>query len=127
SESDRYQYIEDIPGRRVPFDLLTEIPVDANVVATQERSIPITNAGPFVARGRYIAFQSQYRFQVTDPESQTTANFSGRSSGRFRAPHSANDFMDGHLPPVQQFVSAAPGGGAALWASPIVHSPYRTM
>jgi hypothetical protein len=127
SDSDRMQYIDDIPGRRMPFDLLAEIPIDSEIVTAQQQTIPISNAGPFIARGRYISFLSQYRYSVEDPESGVVANFSGRSFGRFRAPHSAADMLDGHLPPVQQFGGAAPGSGNALWASPVVHSPFRSM
>ncbi len=84
--------IEDLPGRRVPFDFIVDIPIGSNTTSVQEASLTISQEGPFVAVKRYATFQSAYEFQVTT--GSATARFSGRSFGRYRPIHSAWDIMD---------------------------------
>ncbi len=86
--------IEDIPGRRVPFVMLVEIPIGANTVSVREASVTISQEGPFIAVRRMATFQSAYEFQVTDPDSGNIARFAGRSYGRYRPIHSAWDTCD---------------------------------
>lgn len=119
--------VEDIPGRRFPFDFLTEIPIAANDTTTRQGTITVDQSGPFVAASRVITFLSQFQFSVTDPTTQEIVNFLGRSNGRFRPPHSAWDIMDGTLPGDVQRIVAMPGTGNVAWSSPSTHAQYRTM
>jgi len=121
------QRIENIPGKRYPYDYLVEIPIDANDTSTRTGTVTISQEGPFIAVARYATFLSQYAFQVTDPETQAQGNFLGRSNGRFRPISSATDFLDSILPADTQRVIAFPGTGAASYSSPALHAPYRTM
>lgn len=86
--------IEDIPGRRVPYVLLVDIPIGSDTTSIREGSVTISQEGPFVAVKRMATFQSAYEFQVTDPASLQVARFSGRSFGRYRPVHSVCDVMD---------------------------------
>lgn len=86
--------IEDIPGRRVPFLYAVDIPIAADSVSTVQESFMVSQEGPFVAVRRWLAFESRYQFQVTDPDTAATATFNGRSYGRYRPPHSAGDMED---------------------------------
>lgn len=119
------QRIENIPGRRIPMDMLVEIPIGANVTAMQPGTITIPQNGPFVAVARTATFLSQYAFQQTIDGVQTT--FNGRSYGRYRPIHSAWDLNDG------QFISeisqpiVAPGAGAPYVASPSNAASFRSM
>lgn len=121
------QYIENIPGRRVPFDLLVNIPIGANVNSVQPGTITVSQEGPFVAVTRYATFLSQYELQRIDPISGAKANFFGRSNGRYRPIHSAWDIMDGM--PRQEVTQAVPfpGTGAPHTLSPSNGSSFRTM
>lgn len=121
------QRIENIPGRRVPFDFLVEIPINANDPAIQQGTITVSQEGPFVATSRYATFLSRFEFERIDPETQERATFDGRSNGRFRPIHSSWDMEDGRLPAEVQRILAMPGTGAPSYASPSNHSPYRTM
>lgn len=126
-DPEHVKYIEQIPGRRIPFDLMVEIPIGANVTAAQQASTTISQDGPFVAVARYATFQSSHQFTVTDPNTQNVASFQGRSFGRFRPIHSAWDLNDGN-PQYQPVVGQAfPGTGAGIYASPSNHSSFRTM
>ncbi|MBW2672242.1 MAG: hypothetical protein JRD89_02350 [Deltaproteobacteria bacterium] len=89
------RYIEDIPGRRVPFIIVIDIPIAADLMTATEQSFPISQDGPFVAVRRMATFQSSLEAQTTDPETNATVSFSGRSYGRYRPVHSACDVMDG--------------------------------
>lgn len=121
------QYIENIPGRRVPFDLLCTIPIGAGVNSTQQQSIQVSQEGPFVAVSRVAIFLSQYELQYTNPTTLAKSQFFGRSYGRFRPIHSAWDIMDG-MPRQQVLQSEAfPGTGAPHALSPSNGSPYRSM
>ena len=86
--------IEDIPGRRVPFVLIMDIPIQSDTMSVREQSVTIPQEGPFVAVRRMATFQSGYQFEVTDPQTGATARFSGRSFGRYRPIHSAWDLND---------------------------------
>ncbi len=122
------QYIESIPGRRVPFDLLVRIPIGANINSQQQGSILISQEGPFVAVSRMAIFLSQYQVQRTDPVTGAKAQFFGRSYGRQRPIHSTWDLMDG-MPrqQVAQSGMAFPGTGAPHILSPSNGSPWRSM
>jgi hypothetical protein len=123
------QRIENVPGRRVPFDYIVEIPVPANSTGVVEGSINISQEGPFVAVSRMATLLSAYQFQYTSPAGGATATFNGRSFGRWRPVHSAWDLNDGQ--PHSQVVLAAnpnfPGNGAPHIVSPANSSPFRSM
>jgi len=89
------RYIEDIPGRRVPYIIVIDIPIAADLTSSTEQSWPISQEGPFVAVRRMATFQSSLEAQTTDPVSNAQVTFSGRSYGRYRPIHSACDVMDG--------------------------------
>jgi hypothetical protein len=84
--------IEDIPGRRVPYDFIVDIPIGNNTTSIQQQSLTVSQEGPFVAVKRVATFQSAYQFNVTSGNAQ--AKFSGRSFGRYRPIHSAWDLND---------------------------------
>ena len=84
--------IEDIPGRRVPYDFLVDIPIGNNTTSIQQQSLTVSQEGPFVAVKRVATFQSAFQFQVSSGNTQ--AKFSGRSFGRYRPIHSAWDLND---------------------------------
>jgi hypothetical protein len=118
-------YISQIPGRRVPFDLLVNIPIGSDVRSIQQATTTISQDGPFVAVARYCVFQSTHQFTEVAENGQTTT-FQGRSFGRFRPVHSVNDYNDSQvLQPITGI--AAPGTGAGIYASPSNHSGFRTM
>lgn len=119
--------IEQIPGRRVAWDFLVEIPINANDRTTQPGTIAIDTMGPFVVCARAATFLSQFQFQRTDPVTGTVVPFFGRSNGRFRPIHSAWDVNDAILPADVTRVVAFPGTGAPSYSSPALHAPYRTM
>lgn len=121
------QRIENIPGERVPFDMLVEIPIDSSDTSTRQGTISISMEGPFVAVARYCTFLSQYQFQFRDPETQEATSFVGRSFGRFRRIHSAADWNDSILTPDTIRVVAFPGTGDPSYASPSNHAPYSSM
>lgn len=121
------QYIENIPGRRVPFDLLVNIPIGTNVNSVQQGTILVSQEGPFVAVCRMATFISQLQLQRVDPTSGAKANFFGRSFGRQRPIHSAWDLMDGMPRQEAQQQQAFPGTGAPHILSPSNGSPFRTM
>lgn len=124
---DHIRYIDQIPGRRMPYDFVVTINIGANVSSEQQASNTVTQDGPFVAVARYASFQSAYSFSYTDPVNQNTAAFQGRSFGRFRPPHSAWDLNDGQ-PGYQPVVGGAlPGTGGGIIASPSNHSSFRSM
>ena len=89
----RSTMIEDIPGRRVPYVMVVDIPITADTASVRESSVTISQEGPFVAVRRMAPFQSALEYQVLTP-SGTTARFTGRSYGRYRPIHSVCDVMD---------------------------------
>lgn len=122
------QRVENIPGRRIPFDFLVEIPFNAGNAAPQQQSIVIDQSGPFIAVARTATFLSTYTFQVSDPGSANpNALFQGRSYGRYRQVHSANDVNDGQPYAMVTLAQAFPGTGAPHVASPSNASPFRSM
>lgn len=121
------QRIENIPGRRIPFDYLVEIPIQAGVQAEQPGTISISQEGPFVAVSRVVALRSAFEFAVTAPGTSTQVKFFGRSYGRFRPVHSAWDLNDSQR--VQQVTQAVgfPGTGAPHIISPSNEASFRSM
>lgn len=121
------QYVENIPGRRVPFDMLVDIPIAAGLMSETQGSITINQDGPFVAVARYATFVSQYQFRYTDPTTGDNSDFNGRSYGRYRPIHSAWDLNDGI--PRSEVVQAvaAPGAGQPHIISPSNASSFRSM
>ncbi len=86
--------IEDIPGRRVPYVLLVDIPIGTDATSVLEGSVTISQEGPFVAVRRMATFQSALSYQVTNPTSNAIARFQGRSFVRYRPIHSVCDLND---------------------------------
>jgi hypothetical protein len=132
--------VENLPGRRVPYIYLVEIPIQGSDMSVREQSLVITQDGPFVATRRWCTFLSQHQFQVIDPETGDRATFPGRSYGRWRAPHSAADIMDGQVGyssamnwylSVLGFNFAPPGAPAQLPGAsltlPASNSSFRSM
>jgi len=121
------QYIENIPGRRVPFDMLVNVAIAGTATAQQEGSIIVSQDGPFVAVSRFAAFLSQHSFQYIDPATGNKSIFNGRSYGRWRPIHSAWDLNDGQ-PHSEVLQSVAfPGAGQPHIISPSNASSWRTM
>lgn len=89
----RTTLIEDIPGRRVPYVMVVDIPIAADTTSIRESSVTISQEGPFVAVRRMATFQSILEYQVTTAN-QTIARFTGRSYGRYRPVHSVCDIND---------------------------------
>lgn len=123
------QRVENIPGRRVPFDICVDIPIAANVTALQQSTFTISQEGPFVCARRLAIFVSAYQFQVRDPENPgTVSTFSGRSFGRQRPAHSAWDLNDGQMISQMAMVGPAfPGTGAPHVISPSNAASSRSM
>ena len=84
--------IEDIPGRRIPYEYIVDIPIGNNTTSDVEQSVQITQEGPFVAVKRFATFQSALSYQVAVGTS--TFRFQGRTYGRYRPIHSAWDLED---------------------------------
>jgi len=126
-DPEQVRYVEQIPGRRIPFDMMVNIPIGANINTEQQASTIVSQDGPFIAVARYAVFQSAYTFSRTDPETEAVTNFQGRSFGRLRPVHSVSDYMDGQQP-LQPIVGvASPGTGAGIFASASNHSNFRSM
>jgi len=121
------QRIENIPGRRIPFDYTVDILIQAGQTATVQGTISISQEGPFVAVARYATFQSGFQFQVTPPGTTATARFNGRSFGRYRPIHSAYDLNDGQPVMAVTYAQAFPGTGAPHIASPSNEASFRSM
>jgi hypothetical protein len=125
--NDHVRYIESIPGRRIPFDLIVSIPIGSNTFSIQQGTRTISQDGPFVAVARIATFQSAFQFVSKDPVTTEQAAFQGRSFGRFRPIHSAWDLNDGSAGYQPITGIAAPGTGAPIYASPSNHSSFRSM
>lgn len=121
------QYIENIPGRRVPFDFVAQIPIGSGVNTVQQSTIQVSQEGPFVAVSRYAILLSQAQFQRTDPLTGAKSAFAARSFGRYRPIHSAWDIMDSQAASQSRQQQAAPGTGAPHILSPSNGSPFRSM
>lgn len=125
---DHIRYIEQIPGRRLPFDVSVAIPIGANVTSDQQRSVPISMDGPFVAVRRQAAFLSNYAFSYTDPQTLQAVGFQGRSFGRWRPIHSMWDVNDASASIINPTAGAPlPGTGEPIYASASNFSGFRTM
>ncbi len=130
-----YLRIEDIPGRRVPYDMLVDIAIGPDVTTEREASFTITQEGPFVAVKRVMAFQSALEFQVT--YNQQIARYVGRSYGRYRPIHSASDLLDSQHNAMSDaalwylaHMNIIPNGGilpSGVLAMPSSASSFRTM
>ena len=126
-DPEHIRYIEQIPGRRLPFDLMVNIPIGSNITTEQQASTTVSQDGPFIAVARFAAFQSAHTFTVTDTVTNQETTFQGRSFGRYRPIHSAWDLNDGQQP-LQPIVGvASPGTGAGIFASVSNNSNFRTM
>jgi hypothetical protein len=124
------QRIENIPGRRIPFDCLVEIPIPAGQTATQQQTYLIPQTGPFVAVARYATFLSLLQYQLLNENNQVLGTFNGRSFGRFRPISSVGDLNDGQIiDPVIADVGQPgfPGNGRRYLASVPSASPFRSM
>lgn len=130
--------IEDIPGRRVPFTMLVDIPIGANTTSVRQQSVTISQEGPFVAVKRMATFQSAYEFQFTNDVTGQTGRLAGRSFGRYRPIHSATDFVDSQhaakSSTTDWFLAASVGPPAAgtvlptgTLSQPSNMSSFRTM
>lgn len=124
--------IEEIPGRRIPYDLTVQIGVPDNQLSPLPASYTISMDGPFVAVARYATFISAYSFQVTDGESNVQ-RYSGRSWGRQRPISSVLDLMDAVGGWVDGTTETLVGDcddatpAPALVSRPVSRSPFRTM
>jgi len=124
--------VEDIPGRRIPYDLTVQIPIPANQTSAITQTFQLNMDGPFVAVSRYATFISTYTFQVTLEGS--TPRFVGRSWGRQRPISSVLDIMDAQKGWNDGwFVGGSCAGGetpipvTAVTSTPNNHSPFRSM
>lgn len=129
--------VEDIPGERVPFTLLMEIPIPANSLDVLEQSVTVSQDGMFVAVRRIAVFLSALTYTVSNQEDGSSTTYPGRSFGRFRPIHSAYDIADSQHNSVasatEWFLDAdaaaaagepLPGGVLSL---PSSASSFRTM
>lgn len=124
------QRIENVPGRRIPFDCLVEIPIPAGQTATQQQTYLIPQTGPFVAVARYATFLSLLQYQLLNENGQVTGTFNGRSFGRFRPVSSVGDLNDGQIidPVIADAAQPAfPGTGQPYLPSIPSMSPFRSM
>lgn len=119
--------INSIPGKRIPYTLLIDIPIGANTSSMREQSVTISMEGPFVAHRRMAIFQSALEYQVTQ-RGGAPLRYCGRTFGRYRPIHSAWDIMDAG--PRSFMTTANPVPTGALAASldlPNAGSSGRSM
>jgi len=90
--SGKWVSLDEIPGRRIPYDFHVSILIRNGEASETSGTLYVTPDGPFVATARYAIFQSAHQFRYSSESGVST--FSGRSYGRFRPIHSANDIMD---------------------------------
>jgi hypothetical protein len=121
------QRVENIPGRRIPFDALVDIAIGDSVQSVQQGSITISQEGPFVGVSRVMALLSTFEFQYRDPVSGAASAFQGRSYGRYRPAHSAWDLNDSMVSPQVSQAVGFPGTGAPHVTSPGTASSFRSM
>lgn len=123
------QRIENMPGRRIPFDISCDIALPAGDTNAKRGTITVTQEGPFVATSRWVALISLYQFQYTDPDTDTVSTFQGRSFGRYRPTNSAWDLNDGQVLGFREFngAPAFPGNGNPAMVSPVNVSSFRSM
>ena len=120
------RYVEDIPGTRVPFDLLVAIPIASGESGPFTQTAVVSADGPFVAVERVITFLSNLTFQVVG-QGNDRPIFNGRSFGRYRPTHSGCDFLDAASGFTQPIGRPSPGGGLFSLIDSNQHSPFRTM
>ena len=84
--------IEEIPGRRIPYDMTIQIGIPDSQTSPITGTWPLSMDGPFIAVARYATFISSYTFQVTN--SENTERYTGRTWGRQRPIASTLDLMD---------------------------------
>jgi hypothetical protein len=119
--------VEDIPGRRVPYVLVIDIPIGPDEVSVQEDSVTISQEGPFVAVRKMATFMSALEYQVTFPD-ESKARFTGRSFGRYRPIHSAWDINDAQSDAI--FTTPNPIDADGIFAAlgyTSTKSTYRSM
>lgn len=120
--------IEDIPGRRIPYVMSMDLYIGAGATSDIEQSLTISQEGPFIAVRRMATFRSAYSYVYTNPQSQATSRFSGRSNGRFRPTSSAWDLNDGGnnamVTTPNPLVANALSGAAAITSS---MAAFRSM
>jgi len=121
------QRVENIPGRRIPFDMLVDIAIPSGSTAVRQGSITINQEGPFVAVARSFHLVSAYEAVRTDPDTQAVTRFQGRSYGRYRPIHSAWDLNDGHPVFATWMAEAFPGTGNGHTINPSNTSSFRSM
>jgi hypothetical protein len=123
--------IEEIPGRRVPYDLTVQIGIPDAQVSPLTGSVPLSMDGPFVAVARYATFISSYTFQVT--ADRNTERYTGRTWGRQRPISSTLDLMDAVAGWVDGLTSELDGSCPAsaplpaVTSRPASRSPGRSM
>lgn len=130
--------LEKIPGRRIPYTLLVDIPIGADTTSVRQQSVTVSQDGPFVAVKRMAIFTSAFELQATNEITGNTVRLAGRSYGRQRPIHSAADFNDSQhaarSDSVAWFLAACvgpPPAGTPLptatLAQPSNMSSFRTM
>ena len=127
-------YVEDIPGGRIPYIYLVEIPIQSGDPNTREGLITVSMNAPFVVERRWCTFLSAHEFQFTDEESGAIVKFPGRSYGRYRPAHSASDINDSihnAIAGTVAWLGTVPAAGgvmpAGVLALPSAASSFRTM
>lgn len=119
--------IEDLPGKREPYDFLVDIPIGSGSTSQREGSFSVSQEGPFVAVRRYATFQSALEFSVV--VNSATSRFTGRSFGRYRPIHSAWDLNDAQSGVTTTFAHPIPASMTMVGAVelPSAMSGFRTM
>ena len=120
------QYIDSLPGKRIPFDIVVSVPVAADSPGPYSQTAQVSTDGHFVATHRYATFLSQYIFQVTS-DGNETAQFAGRSNGRYRPVHSVCDLFDGQGGWNVPIAAADPGDGTWQVEHTTNRSGFRSM
>jgi hypothetical protein len=124
--------IEDLPGTRIPFDIVIEIAIESNLTSPVTGTYTLSMDGPFVAVSRYATFMSSFTFQVLVEQQSST--YVGRSWGRQRPISSVLDVMDAmqgdtKIPMQTEDNYICPGSPPPVAAQVIPNnkSPFRTM
>lgn len=126
-EWDHIRYIHQIPGRRIPFDMVFNIPIGADIDTEQQQTENIGQDGPFVVVARMAAFRSQFQFTVTDDNGNQTA-YPGRTFGRYRPVASSWDLNDASAGVDNPTNGVAfPGTGEPVYMSPSNMASFRSM
>lgn len=125
-------HIEDLPGRRIPFDIVVSVAIESNITSPVTTTYTLSMDGPFICVARAAVLVSSYTFQVTD--GQEITRYVGRSYGRQRPISSHLDLLDaqqGHanvpLEEFDQYSCPDDAPPVATIAVPNGKSPFRTM